>query len=342
MESIRLQGGKVSVLDQTLLPHKVKWFYITSLADAEKAIRTMKVRGAPLIGIVGAFGMALLAKRSRASSKEGLIKELRGAAMLLSSTRPTGRNLSWALRRVLEAANSAKDLNSARKATFTIARKLLEEDEKINKAIGRLGSRLIRSGDKILTHCNTGSLATGGYGTALGIVRSAWEEGKRISIYATETRPLLQGARLTCFELKQLKIPTRLIVDGAVGHLLSSGLVSKVFVGADRILLSGHVFNKVGTYPIAVLAKENKVPFYVAAPTSTIDPKTSLSRVSLEYRDQSEVLLFQGKPIAPKGIEALNPAFDITPPKFISGIITENGVAYPPFRRSIRKLLSIF
>jgi S-methyl-5-thioribose-1-phosphate isomerase len=340
MDFIRVHRDSISIIDQTLLPWKVHWLKLSSLRDFAKAIGEMKVRGAPLIGIVGAFGLAFAAKRSSASSKEELAQELNDAAALLSSTRPTGKNLSWALNRVLEVVNSAKSLESARSAAIAKAKEILREDELTNRTIGKLGACLIRRGDGILTHCNTGSLATGGFGTALGIIRAAWEEGKHITVYVTETRPLLQGARLTCFELKQLSIPTKLIVDSAAGHVLSSGLVSKVFVGADRILLSGHIFNKIGTYPIAVLARENGIPFYVAAPMSTIDPKTPLDKVSLEYRNQSEVLLFQGKPVAPKGIEALNPAFDITPPKFVSGIITESGIAYPPFRDSIRKLLA--
>ncbi|MBO3803464.1 MAG: S-methyl-5-thioribose-1-phosphate isomerase [Candidatus Brockarchaeota archaeon] len=339
MDSIRVHRDSISVVDQSLLPDRMVWLKLSSLGDFAKAIGSMKVRGAPLIGIVGAFGIALAAKRSKATSKGALLEELARAASLLLSTRPTGKNLSWALQRVLDSARSAKGLEEARRAAVRTARAILEEDELANRAIGKIGSRLVRNGESVLTHCNTGSLATGGYGTALGVIRAAWEGGKRVTVYATETRPLLQGSRLTCFELKRLGIPVKLIVDGAAGHVLSAGLVSKVFVGADRVLLSGHVINKVGTYPIAALAKENGVPFYVAAPTSTIDPETPVEKVSLEYRDASEVLTLQGRRIAPKGVAALNPAFDVTPPKFVSGIVTEKGVAYPPFRRSLKNLL---
>jgi len=300
---------------------------------------TMKVRGAPLIGVVGAHGIALAAQRSRASTKGELEGELRRAARFLEGIRPTGRNLSWALERVLHAVEVAEDLESARRAASLAAEELLRDDVNANRRIGMAGAGLIRDGDAILTHCNTGSLATAGYGTALGVIRTAWEEGKRVTVYATETRPLLQGARLTAFELKRLRIPVKLIVDSAVGLLLYEGLISKAFVGADRILSSGHVFNKIGTYPIAVLAKENGVPFYVAAPTSTIDAEADLEDITIEQRDQREVTSFEGKPIAPRGVRAFNPAFDVTPPRYVSAIITECGVAFPPLKGSIKRIL---
>jgi len=339
MDSIRVYREGIEVIDQTLLPRRVRWLKLTSLRDFAEAIKRMKVRGAPLLGVVAAFGMSLVAQRSKASSKEELERELNRAAHLLASTRPTGGNLSWALNEILNAASASENLESSRRLVSIAARELFRGDVQVNRAIGRAGAGLIHDGDAILTHCNTGSLATAGYGTALGVIRAAWEEGKRIMVYVTETRPLLQGARLTAFELKELKIPFKLIVDSAVGHLLSNGLITKAIVGADRILNSGHVFNKIGTYSIAVLAKENDVPFYVASPISTIYTKTRLKDVVIEYRDQREVLLFEGKRIAPKGVEALNPAFDITQPKYITGIITEMGVIEPPFRKSIRKLL---
>lgn len=339
MDSIRVHRGAISVIDQTLLPGRVRWLRLTSLGDYAGAIKGMKVRGAPLIGVVAAFGLALVAQRSRASSRGELLLELRRAAHLLTATRPTGGNLSWALNEVLNAAAASDGLESARRSVSMAASDLFREDVQGNMSIGRIGSRLIRNGDAILTHCNTGSLATAGYGTALGIIRAAWEGGKRIVVYATETRPLLQGARLTAFELKALKIPFKLIVDGAAGYLLSNGLVTKGIVGADRVLSTGHVFNKIGTYPLAVLAKENKVPFYVAAPLSTIDPTTRLEDVAIEYRNPREVLFLGDKRIAPKGACALNPAFDVTPPRFVSAIITEAGVARPPFSKSLRNLL---
>lgn len=339
MEFIRVRRGFVSVIDQTLLPGRIRWIRLSSLKDIEGAILTMKVRGAPLIGIVGAHGMALAAQRSKASTKGELDRELREVARSLEGIRPTGKNLSWALQRVLYAVEAAEDLASARRAASLAAEEMLRDDVKVNRRIGVAGAALIRDGDTILTHCNTGSLATAGYGTALGVIRTAWEGGKRITVYATETRPLLQGARLTAFELRRLGIPVKLIVDGAVGLLLYEGLISKAFVGADRIMSSGHVLNKIGTYPIAVLAKENGVPFYVAAPTSTIDPEADLKHVAIEQRDQREVLMFEGKPIAPSGVGALNPAFDVTPPRYVSAIVTERGVAFPPLKGSIKRIL---
>jgi len=329
----------MSVIDQTLLPRRVRWLRLSSLKDVARAIMEMKVRGAPLIGVVGAHGMALAAQCSRASTKLELEGELREAARLLEGIRPTGRNLSWALKMVLNAVEAAEDLESARRAASLAAEELLRDDVRANRCIGKAGAGLVRDGDAILTHCNTGSLATAGYGTALGIIRTAWEEGKRVTVYATETRPLLQGARLTAFELRRLGIPVKLIVDSAVGLLLYEGLISKAFVGADRILASGHVFNKIGTYPIAVLAKENGVPFYVAAPTSTIDAEADLEDVAIEERDQREVLSFEGRPIAPRGVGALNPAFDVTPSRYISAIVTERGVAFPPLKGSIKSIL---
>jgi len=327
------------VIDQTLLPRRVRWLRLSSLKDVAGAIMKMKVRGAPLIGIIGAQGVALAAKRSKASTKGELEGELREVARSLAGIRPTGMNLSWALQKVLHAVEVAEDLGSARRAASLAAEELLRDDVKVNRRIGMAGARLIRDGDTILTHCNTGSLATAGYGTALGVIRTAWEEGKRMTVYATETRPLLQGARLTAFELERLGIPVKIIIDSAVGLLLYEGVISRAFVGADRILSTGHVFNKIGTYPIAVLAKENGVPFYVAAPTSTIDSETHIDDVAIEQRDQREVLSFEGKPIAPIGVGALNPAFDVTPPRYISAIVTERGVAYPPLGGSIKRIL---
>jgi methylthioribose-1-phosphate isomerase len=339
MNSIRVGRGAISILDQTLLPRQVHWLKLASLDDFVGAIRDMRVRGAPLIGVVAAFGLALHAQHSKVASQDELLWEMRRAAHLLSATRPTGGNLSWALKEVLHATASSAGLESARRAAFAAARDLFREDVRVNRAIGSIGSRLIRDGDAILTHCNTGSLATAGYGTALGVIRAAWEGGRRIMVYATETRPLLQGARLTAFELKGLRIPCRLIVDGAAGLLLSNGSITKVIVGADRVLRSGHVFNKIGTYPLAVLAKENGIPFYVASPLSTIDAKARLEDIVLEYRDQGEVLCLEGRRIAPLGVRAVNPAFDVTPPRYVTAIITEAGVAHPPFGRSIRGLL---
>jgi len=291
------------------------------------AIQTMKIRGAPLIGAAAAYGLALTAYHSRAKDKKALIKQVEDSAKLLKKTRPTGANLFWAIDRVLGKTRERALVSVEKlvKAVINEAQRIADEDVQMNKKIGEYGSELLNDGDAVLTHCNAGSLATVDYGTALGVVRAAWERGKKIRVVATETRPKLQGSRLTAYELKRDRIPLTLITDGAVGYVMSKRLITKVVVGADRIVRDA-VINKIGTYSIAVLAHEHHIPFYVAAPSSTFDLDRTSQDVVIEQRNPEEVTCFGSERVAPRGVAALNPAFDITPMKYVNAIICEKGV----------------
>ena len=308
--------------------------------DLVSAIREMKVRGAPLIGITAAYALALAAREAAGTDKDDLMSRLRAAAEELRATRPTAVNLAWALERALRAAEAAADPATAIDAVEAEARRIHEEDIEGGRRIGANGASLLAKGTTLLTHCNAGALATGGYGTALGVVRAAWEQGKLDRVYATETRPLLQGARLTAWELQRDGIPFTLVVDGAAGSLLRRGLVQAVVVGADRIAANGDIANKIGTYPVAVLAGENGVPFYAAAPTSTIDLNTpGGDEIRIEERPQEEVTTLAGVPTTTEGAAAANPAFDVTPAGYVTAVITESGVARPPYETSLTELL---
>jgi len=340
IRTIRWEDGVLVTFDQSRLPHEVVELRLHSCSQIAEAIREMRIRGAPIIGIAAAFGLALTALSSKAGSKRELLWDLERSASLLRSTRPTAVNLFWAIDRVLDAVREGKgDVEVLKRLTLSVALDMAEEDLQVNLAIGRNGASLLDNGDVILTHCNPGAFGTVGYGTALGVIKAAVESGKRVEVIATETRPMLQGARLTTFELQRDGIPVSLIVDSAVGYVLAKGMVSKVIVGADRVLGNGSVINKIGTYMIAVLAKVHKTPFYVASPISTIDLETRLEDVEVELRGEDEVLNFQGRRIAPEGIHALNPAFDITPPRYVTAIVTENGVVLPPYRRNLSRLV---
>jgi len=285
----------------------------------------MKLRGAPLIGAAAAYGLALTASHSKAKNRTQLIKQIEDSAELLKKTRPTGVNLFWAVDRVLEKANkTAGSVDGLVKVVVNEAQRIADEDVQMNKKIGEYGSKLIEDRDAVLTHCNAGSLATVDYGTALGVIRTAWEQGKKIRVIVPETRPQLQGSRLTAYELKRDGVPFTLVTDSAVGYVMSKRLVNKVIVGADRIVRDA-VVNKIGTYSIAVLAHEHKIPFYVAAPTSTFDLTHFSKDVTIEERDPREVTHFGSESVAPQGVTALNPAFDITPIKYVSAIICEKG-----------------
>jgi len=331
-----LPGGRVRLIDQTRLPREEVYVETSDYRDLARAIREMQVRGAPLIGITAAYALALAARQAAASGKD-VPATLREAAAELRATRPTASNLAWALDRMLGLAEGAADVPAALEAE---ARRIHEQDIAACRRIGANGAALLPLGVSLLTHCNTGSLATGGYGTALGVVRAAWEQGKLRHVYITETRPLLQGARLTAWELQRDGIPCTLIVDGAAGQLLRRGLAGAVVVGADRIAANGDVANKIGTYALAVLARENGVPFYVAAPASTIDPGTPAGdQIPIEERAPEEVTTLAGVTTAPEGIAAANPAFDLTPAEYVTAIVTENGVARPPYEASLAALL---
>jgi len=329
VRSLEWRGQALLVLDQTKLPTEEVWLELREPGEVAEAIRSMRVRGAPLLGVVAAYGLALAAIRSEAETREELLSDLEEAAELIRATRPTAVNLLWALDRVLARARTAQgDVEAVVEAVVREAQEIAREDEELNRRIGRHGQALIRDGDTVLTHCNAGALPTAGYGTALGVIRAAGEAGKSIKVIATETRPLLQGARLTAYELLKDGIPVTLITDNMVGYVMSRGLVDLVVVGADRIVKDG-VFNKIGTYGIAILAKEHGVPFYVAAPSSTLDLGRSSGDVVIEERDPEEVTHVGPVRIAPEGVEVLNPAFDFTPMGYITGIITEDGVFRP-------------
>jgi methylthioribose-1-phosphate isomerase len=326
MRTIEWRDGTVLTLDQTRLPQETITLEIKTCDQMAEAIKNMRVRGAPLLGAAAAFGLALTAHNSRAASKEKLLAELENTAKTLKSTRPTAVNLFWAADRILskarEFSGKADELKSL---VVQEAQRIADEDAEANRAIGKNGAELIKDGDVVLTHCNAGELATVEYGTALGVIRAAWEQGKKIRVIATETRPLLQGARLTAYELKRDGIPVTLITDNMVGYVMHKGLVNKVVVGADRIVQDA-VVNKIGTFTVAVLAKEYEVPFYVAAPKSTFDLKRKAADVIIEERNPAEVTHIGGQQIATSGVSVLNPAFDITPLKYVSAIICESGV----------------
>jgi len=330
VRTIAWRDGVVEILDQRRLPHAVKYLRLRSARQVAKAIRDMAIRGAPAIGVAAAMGLALTAYRSKTKNREKLLEKLRESYEVLRASRPTAVNLFWALDRVMRIAESSKDAEEVRRRVVEEALKIMEEDIEANKRIGEYGARLIEDGDRILTHCNAGALATAGYGTALGVIRTAHAQGKRIRVYACETRPRLQGARLTVWELMQDGIPVKLITDNMAAFLMQRGEVSRVIVGADRIIAkTGHVINKIGTLSHAIAAKYYGIPFLVAAPTSTIDFESRVEEVVIEERDPREVLYIEGRRIAPEGVEVWNPAFDITPPDLVSYIITEKGVFKP-------------
>jgi methylthioribose-1-phosphate isomerase len=337
--TVSWKNGSVVLIDQTKLPNKLVHVRCKDYMEVANAIKKLVVRGAPAIGVTAAFGLALAAQASRAKALPELMTDLDTAFKTLRATRPTAINLFWALERVMEKAKRAKTVEDAKKAVLDEALKMSEEDVEANRHMGANGAKMFRDGDVVLTHCNAGSLATVAYGTALGVIRAARESGKRLSVIATETRPVMQGSRLTAFELQHDGIDVSLIPDTAVGHMMAKGAIKRVIVGADRVLRSGHVFNKIGTYQVAILANRHRVPFYVAAPLSTFDFESSPEEVMIEERSVDEVVKVGKKRIAPKGVRVFNPAFDMTPPELITGIITEKGVLKPPFEKNLKALL---
>jgi len=338
LRTIEWKDNSVIMIDQTKLPNELIFVKYTDYNDVAEAIRTLVVRGAPAIGVSGAFGMALAVLQSSSESLDGLLSDLEKAKKILFETRPTAVNLSWGLEKIMEVAKQGKTVSEIRDTIITKAKQMAEEDINTNKKMGKNGAELFHDNDTIMTHCNAGALATVGYGTALGVIRATKDSGKKIKVIATETRPIQQGSRLTAFELKHDGIDVSLIPDTAVGYTMANGLVNKIVVGADRILRTGHVYNKIGTYQVATMAKRHDIPFYVAAPLSTFDMKSNPEDVIIEQREASEVTGIGDKKTAPDGIDVINPAFDMTPPELISGIITENGIVKPPFEQSIKEL----
>ena len=338
--TVTWKDDSVVLIDQTKLPNKLVYVRCKDYKEVADAIKNLVVRGAPAIGIAAALGLALAAIHSRTESLSQLLADLDAAMKILQSTRPTAINLFWALKRVMEKAKEKKSIVEVKKAILNEALKMLKEDIKINKRIGRNGAKLFENGDVIMTHCNAGSLATAAYGTALGVIRAARDDGKHVKVIATETRPVMQGSRLTAFELHHDGIDVSLIPDTAVGFVMSRGAIKRVIVGADRILRTGHVFNKIGTYQVAIIAKIHKIPFYVAAPLSTFDFESNLEDIIIEERSKEEVTMMGKKRIAPEGVRVFNPAFDVTPPELITGIITERGILNPPFEKELELMRS--
>ncbi|RLB86078.1 MAG: S-methyl-5-thioribose-1-phosphate isomerase [Deltaproteobacteria bacterium] len=339
--TIKWHNSEVWILDQRELPSKVKWHVCKGCYNVIRAIRRMVIRGAPAIGIAAAMGLALGANKIRATSYGSFRRQFLRLAERMSGARPTAVNLRWAVERMQNIVDSMRDssIDDIKEALRKESEKILEDDIECNKRIGRYGQRLVPKGATILTHCNAGALATGGYGTALGVIRAAHEKGKNVKVIADETRPWLQGLRLTSFELMEDGIPVTVIADNAAGFLMKKGIIDLVITGADRIASNGDVANKIGTYQVAVLARENKIPFYVAAPLSTIDMKLVRGEeIPVEERRPEEIYKIGRRMLGPNGVKAMNPAFDITPAKYVSAIITEKGIVKPPFKRNLSSL----
>lgn len=340
-ESISWEEDHLSILDQTQLPLREIYSDVNTIGQVWEAIKKLKVRGAPAIGIAGAYGLYLGVRELESKNFTSFNVELNRWIEYLKTSRPTAVNLSWALERINQTvyANKDKELDEIKEIILKTAKTIHDEDKRVCKKIGEHGSELVEKKWNILTHCNTGALATGAYGTAFSVILHAHHEDKDIHVWVDETRPLLQGARLTTWELKKAEIPFHLISDSAAGSLMNTGKVDMVIVGADRVTANGDTANKIGTYSLAVLAKENDIPFYVALPLSTFDLETETGKeIDIEEREPEEVTHIGKSPITPKKTEAYNPAFDITPNKYITGFITEKGIVKPDFKKNIKKL----
>ena len=342
IKTIQWQKNSIKLIDQTRLPKELEYLFIKDLKSLWYAIKTMRVRGAPALGAAAGLGMYLGVKDSKAKNFAEFAKGLERAAKYIASSRPTARNLFWGIERICSVAirNKNQSLPEIKKLIFKEAQKIMEEDGIACRKIGFYGAKLIKNNDVILTACNAGILATIDYGTALGVIYRACEEGKHIKVFACETRPMLQGARLTCWELNKKGIDVTLICDNMAATLMKEGKISKVIVGADRIALNGDTANKIGTYNLAILSWHHRIPFYVAAPESSFDQKIKSGKgIPIEERPRGEVTdLFFKRPIAPKNIKVFNPAFDITPYNLIAAIITDKGVIGPPYKRNILKI----
>jgi methylthioribose-1-phosphate isomerase len=342
-KTIEWKNDRVKILDQRELPQRIRYLDCRDVSSVAQAIRAMAIRGAPAIGVAAAMGIALAAKRTTSHSTETFHKNLEKVCQEMNQTRPTAVNLFWAVDRMKKILDQihVHGIEKTKAKLIEEALRIYEEDVEINKKIGGYGKRLIKKGDGVLTHCNAGALATAGYGTALGVIYAAWSEGKRFRVFADETRPQLQGGRLTAWELVQEKIPVTVITDNMAGWLMEKGEVSLVLVGADRIARNGDTANKIGTYSLAVLSKYHGIPFYVAAPISTFDfTLTSGRDIPIEERDVKEVTHFRGSLITPKGVNAFNPAFDVTPHSLIHAIITEKGLIRAPFNKNLKKMFT--
>ncbi len=339
MKPLEWLGNRLKILDQTRLPQEEVYLELFSYKQVIEAIKQLMIRGAPAIGVAAAYGVVLGAQSIEAEKQEDFLSQLNYICNDLASARPTAVNLSRSTDRMKIVAGAGNDIVQIKRALTAEALTIQAEEEESTRQISWLGAELIKDGFNILTHCNTGTLATTGYGTALGVVKAAREQGKRIHVFADETRPLLQGARLTAWELMKENIPVTLITDSMAGYFMSKGMINCVMVGADRIAANGDTANKIGTYTTAVLAKENNIPFYVVAPISSIDFSVSSGdEIAIEERSPDEITHIQGMLIAPEGVEVANPAFDITPHRYISAIITEKGIVSEPYLKKLNKL----
>lgn len=341
MRTIEMTNGVVKLIDQRVLPRRYEIVECRDYRAVAHAIKDMTIRGAPAIGAAAAFGLALAALESAATTRAQLLFDLDAAEKILRVTRPTAVNLRWALERMMNFARAQNlDADGLREAVIAEAQRIADEDVALNTAMAKHGAALIDDGDTVLTHCNAGALATVDVGTALGVIIQAHKQGKQIHVIVDETRPRLQGARLTAWELMQAGVPMTLIADNAAGHYLRKGIVKKCFVGSDRVAANGDVANKIGTYKVAVVAHENNIPFYAVMPTSTIDMRLAHGDdIPIEERDAREVTHIEGVPIAPEGVRVGNPAFDVTPHKYITAIVTERGVVYPPFKENLQQIM---
>lgn len=343
MRTIELREGIVRLIDQRQLPHQLVIVEINDYQTVARAIKEMWIRGAPAIGAAAAFGLALAALESKATTRDQFLRELEQAGDVLRKTRPTAVNLGWALERMLKRGRALNvPVNDLRDALVAEAQRIAEEDVETNTRMAKFGATLIQDGDTIIHHCNTGPLATVDVGTALGCVIEAHRQGKKIHVLVDETRPRLQGARLTAWELQQYGVPMTLIADNASGYYLRKGVATKVLFGADRVASNGDVANKIGTYKLAVVARENNVPVYAVMPTTTIDMAlASGDEIPIEERPADEVTTIDGVRIAPAGVQVGNPAFDVTPHKYITALVTEKGIVYPPFKENLSRVLDL-
>jgi methylthioribose-1-phosphate isomerase len=335
LRTVMWEDGRVKMIDQTLLPGRLLYRSYDRWEDVADAIRRLVVRGAPAIGVAAAMGVAVTAVNSKATSVDRLRLELGKAAAGLRATRPTAVNLFWGIDRAMAVASRSKDIDEMKDALVKEVLQMAEDDVAACKRLGKFGADLIEDGDTVITQCNAGALATVGYGTALGVLRAASEQGKCVKVIIPETRPALQGSRLTAYELSKDGFDCTIISDTAVGSMMQSGRVDKAVVGADRITKDGFVFNKIGTYQVAVLAKRHGVPFYPAAPASSFDLKRTHDQVTIEERPAKEVFEIRGRRIAPKGVPVANPAFDMTPPELVSAIVSDRGVVESPVQENI-------
>jgi methylthioribose-1-phosphate isomerase len=343
MRTVEWVNGQVRMIDQKKIPWELAVVDLSDYQSVAAAITDMTVRGAPAIGASAAFGMALAAQQSKATSLENLIADLQDAAVVLKAARPTAVNLAWGVDKLMDIATSGEFQNpdDLRAALLSEAEQIADDDVAINQRMGAFGAALINDGDTVLHHCNTGALATVDYGTALGVIRAAHEQKKHFHVLLDETRPRLQGSRLSAWELEHLGVSYDILPDTAAGFYMQKGEIKLVLVGADRVAANGDFANKIGTYQIAVLAKENGIPFYTVAPTSTIDlALASGDQIPIEERDKNEVLAPYGNPIVPTHFKARNPAFDVTSHRYLAGIVTENGIARPPFTESLRRAVA--